>query len=209
MEYPVRVSPVKIRILIYHFRLKPKAELHSQLSDTARQSGDTIRKTVPIRYPVSQACLLRTPLSEPSVIQHKELYTAFFRFPGNLQYLLLIKIHIGGFPVVDEDRTRSVSPVPSGKPLLIQAVESLAQVIQALIRVGHYSLRRLERLSRLQFPIKTVRMYSHEYPRSTVGTDLRLGEEIAAVDKTEPDSLPLELICMVPLQYNERIVLVG
>ena len=91
----------------------------------------------------------------------------------------------------------------------LQAVESLAQVIQALIRVGHYSLRRLERLSRLQFPIKTVRMYSHEYPRSTVGTDLRLGEEIAAVDKTEPDSLPLELICMVPLQYNERIVLVG
>ena len=193
---PIRMSAVEVRIFVHHLRLKPETELHSQISDAACKSGNAVRQPIPVGHPVPKTRMLRTALPEPAVVQDKELYAAVSCLPGNVQYPFLIEIHICGFPVVDEDRALPVSPVSSCQSFLVQLMEGLAQIVQSPVRIDHHSLRRLECLSRLKFPVKAVRMDPHKDSCGAMGADFRLGKKIAAVDKAESNRLSLELICM-------------
>ena len=58
-----------------------------------------------IDLPVSEACIIIIAVTEPSVIHNQHLNAAFFRFFCDGNEFFRIKIKIGCFPVVDQNRT--------------------------------------------------------------------------------------------------------
>ena len=75
---PVRMRPVTVTVHIYHLRLHPDTKGKSERVDLVRQSPDTVRQLLFIRFPVTQRTLIILTLPEPAVIHHKQLYPCLF-----------------------------------------------------------------------------------------------------------------------------------
>ena len=114
MDNPIWMLLVDWSILVDHFQLHPQAEFHAHIVDTLSQASNTIRQQLLIWCPISQAMIIITAGGEPAIIQDKQLYACFLGLAGNLYQLVLIKVKVGGFPVVDKDRANLVPPYPSG-----------------------------------------------------------------------------------------------
>ena len=71
MQAPVRMGTVQITVRRYHFRLKPKAHLEPHGIDLFRQQLQTAGQLFFIHHPVPKRTVIRVPLAEPAVIQHK------------------------------------------------------------------------------------------------------------------------------------------
>ena len=191
---PVRMFPVKVGIFVHHLRFEPEAEFHSQVFDLFCQPRDTLREPFRIGFPVSKPRLVRTPFSKPSVIQDEKLDSGIFRSLCQFQKLIFVKIKISGFPVIDENGTLPVSPVPPGQPFLVKSVEGLAHIIHAPVRINHHRLRSLEFFAWFQLPVKPFRMNAQEDAGGIMGVYFRLSQEISAVNQTESHDFPLKFI---------------
>ena len=206
---PVRMFTVEVRVLVNHLRLEPETELHTQILDPLCQSGDAVLQAVRIRDPVAQSRMFTAPFPEPSVIEHEQFHTALAGFLRDPHQLVFREVKIGRFPVVDQDRPFPVTPVTSGKALLIQPVVCLAQMVQPLIRIYHYRFRRLEFFRRIKLPVKAMGMDAHQHSCGIICIHFHLCQEIAAVYQAESDRFSLEFICCRALQDDERIVVMG
>ena len=71
--------------------------------------------------------------SKPAVIKDEQLNSALLRLPRDGYELLSGEIKICRLPVVDEYRSRLVSPLTSCKSLLIQLVEGLAHLVESQV----------------------------------------------------------------------------
>ena len=143
---------------------------------------------------------------EPAIIQHKQLHACLLCLGSNPDQLVLIKIKIGGFPIVNQNRANPVTPCPPGQTAAVQAVKGLAHAVHPLAGINHHRLRCLERLPRLQLPAKALRMNAQHDAGCIEGINLHLCQEIAAVHQRKADCLPLIFIRVRPLQNQERIV---
>ncbi|MNL56567.1 hypothetical protein D3C87_1800700 [compost metagenome] len=54
-----------------------------------------------VNSPVAQGTQIIVSLTEPTVVQDKELYTKFFPFAGDRFDLVGVKVKVGGLPVVN------------------------------------------------------------------------------------------------------------
>ncbi len=146
---PVRPGTVQLRIRRHHLRLKPDAEFHPQSPHLLRQIRKASRQLLLIDLPVPQGALVNIPVSKPAVVHDQHLNAPLLRLPGNRQQLLRIKIKIGGFPVVDENRPFPVKIRAADQMSPVQVMENTAHFPQPLIRVNTHHLRRHKGLPRL------------------------------------------------------------
>ena len=93
--------PVKVGIFVHHLRFEPEAEFHSKGLYPFRKPSNSLGKPLRIGLPVSQACAVAAPLSEPAVIQDKKLNSRSLCGLCQPEKLFLRKIKIRGLPVVD------------------------------------------------------------------------------------------------------------
>ncbi len=61
--------------------------------------------------PVAESSVVVVAGSEPAVVQYEEFHAYFLSFSCNIQDLLFVKIKIGCFPVIQEDRACLISPL--------------------------------------------------------------------------------------------------
>ena len=206
LQNPVRMLPVQIGILVYHLRLKPEAEFHSKSFYLFREPPDPFRQTLPICIPVSKSCMLSVSFPEPSVVQHKKLHAALPGFFRNLQELFFRKVEVSSFPVINKDRSGTVSPESPCQSPSIKAVKSLAHAVQPLFGINYDCLGSLKLFSRFQLPVKSVRMDPRRHACDVMGIHFRLYPEVPAVDQADADHLPGSLCSVRTFQRYKRIL---
>ena len=133
MDNPIWMFLVDWGIFIYHFQLHPQAEFHAHVVNALGKTGNAIWQQFLIWCPISQAMIIIPASGEPAIIQNKQLYTGFLSLAGNPYQLVLIKVKVGGFPVVDQDRTNLVPQYSMSQTAAVQLVENMAHAIQACI----------------------------------------------------------------------------
>ena len=69
-------------------------------------------------------------MAEPAVIQNKQINSCLFGTAGKRKQLLFAEIKIGGFPVVDENRTGRKSMGSCDNMVLNKMMEAAAHSIQ-------------------------------------------------------------------------------
>ena len=202
---PVRMFSIKIAVFAYHFRLKPKTEFHPFCLCLLRNSRNAIGQFLQIRIPVAKGRMIILPFSEPSVIQYKQFDSKPFRRAYDLKNLFLIEIKISRFPVVDENRSRPVSPVSSCQACTIQTMECLTHPVKSAIRIDHHRLRCLKLVSVFHLPGKPVRMNSQRHSCDIVCIHLCLRQKISTVDKAEAIHFPTHFCSILPPQCQKWI----
>ena len=130
---PVRMLSEQITVSAGHLRFKPQSKQHSHILDLLCQSCYARRQLVQIYIPVSKRTGIVVPLAKPSIIQNKQFNPQFPGFFCNGQDLFFIKIHVSGFPVINQNWALTISPVPSGKPFPVKCVICLTHSVQSLI----------------------------------------------------------------------------
>ena len=206
VQDPVGMSAVKLTVLVDHLELDPEAELHAERIDALRKARDAVRQAVGVRPPVAKATRLTAARGEPAIVEDEELDADIVRRLGDAHELLLIEIEVRGLPIVDEDGAHLVAPDTARQARAVDLVEVLAHAVEAVVRPDHDGLRRLERIRRRELPTELLRMDAHRHARDIEGVDLRLREEVAAVDEREADGLALLLVCLRALEDEERVV---
>ena len=120
---------VAVTVLVYHLKLYPETEFQAHLLDLTGKSGNSVRKLILIYEPVAKPLVIIVSGSEPSVIQNEKLYPNLFGFFCNIEDFFLIKIKIGCFPVIEEDRACMISPFSTHQTVTVQSVVSLAHSV--------------------------------------------------------------------------------
>ena len=100
LNQPVRMSAIEIAVHIGHLKLYPQAEFHAQSFNLFRQPLDAVWQAFGVGVPVTQSGIIIVAGAEPTVIQHKQFHAVCLGSSGNFYELVLIKIKVGGFPVV-------------------------------------------------------------------------------------------------------------
>ena len=208
MDSPIRMPTVQVGILVYHFRLEPQAKLHAKRLNTICQPGDAVRQAGAVGYPVSQTGAVIVSLTKPAIIKYEQFNALLMRSFRNIEQLLLIKIEVSTLPVVEQDRTRAITPVTMCQPLLIQAVEGLAHAVQTVVRIHHNRLGCLERFARCELPRKTKRMDTHSQAGDAPRVHLGLCQKVARVNQAKANGLALCFGRFAPFERDKRIVVV-
>ena len=99
-QCPVGIPSVEIAVGVYHFRLKPEAELKSHIVDLVRKAFYALRKLVRIYKPVTEPGRIIVSCAKPPVVKNEQLYTGLSALLCYLKDRLLCKAHFGGFPVI-------------------------------------------------------------------------------------------------------------
>ena len=147
--------------------------------------------------------------TKPAIIQHKHLDTAFFGFRCDLKDQFFTDIKLGCLPVIDQDRTRFVTPWTPDKSRSVEAVKTPAHPVQSLIRIDHDRFRSLERITRFQLPFEPVGINAHQYAGKTVLVHMYLSKKVPAVNKRESEHFPGVFGRMDAFECKKRIMLMG
>ena len=123
------MGAVKTAVPADHLRLEPQAEFHSHVPDFTCQPCYPIGQLMQVGIPVPQGSGVIVPLSKPPVIQHEQLYAQLPCLVCNGENLFLVKIHVCGFPVINQDGPFPVPPIPPGKPGPVELVERLTHAV--------------------------------------------------------------------------------
>ena len=208
-DAPVRMGTEQVGILVDHFRLKPQTKLHAQPVNAFCQTGDAVCQTFRVCYPVAQTGKVIAACAEPAVIQNKQLHTVIFGGFRDFHQLVLVKIEVSSFPVVNQDRAGAVTPVAPCQTLLIQLVEGLAHAIETFGGIDHDGLRGLEVFSRLQLPVELEGIDAHGNTGGIPAVHLYLRKEIAGVYQAEADGLAGKFRGFRALEDDKGVVVVG
>ena len=104
----IRVRPVKIAVLRYHFRLDPDAERKSHCMHFFGKLRKRHAELLLVDVPVAETTVIIVPFSEPAVVDDQKIDAQIFCLFREIQYLLPVKIEIAGFPAVKKNRCHLV-----------------------------------------------------------------------------------------------------
>ena len=209
LQRPVRMLPVQIAVLRYHLRLKPESELHTHLMNFLRQRCQAAPDLLLIHKPVAKSAVIVIALSEPAVIQYQHLNSKLLCLSGNFQDLVIIKIKICRFPVVDQNRTARMLPRPAAHMLAKNLMVRRGQAAKSLSGIRENCLRRKEILSCFQLHGKPVRMNSHLHSGLSPLIHLCRRDKVSAVCQAEAKAFS-GFLSRVPIAENHcRIVLMA
>ena len=143
------MGAVQIGILADHLGFHPQTELQPEVMNIPCQLLKGAAELLLVYGPVAEAGGIVVPLAEPSVVQHQHIHAQFLRFPGKVQQAFRVKIKIGRFPAVEQDRFPCLPPPRMNDFLPDNPVIVPAQAVQAVPAVGEDRFRGLEAFSRL------------------------------------------------------------
>ena len=89
-----------------------------------RYSRQAIRELCPVNGPIAQRTAITVAFAKPSVVQNEHFNAKLAGLSCNGKKLFLIKIKVGGFPVVNENRPFPVTPGPARKPFAVQRMKN-------------------------------------------------------------------------------------
>src|SRR5689334_20695628 len=112
MQAPIGMGSVQFAIHRHHLWFEPKAKLKPKAVHITRQWFQSFRKFTTIDKPVAQGRRVIIPDSEPTIVQHEQLYTKLTGFPRDRHDFIRIEVEISTFPVVNEHRSRPVTILP-------------------------------------------------------------------------------------------------
>ena len=100
-QHPVRMRLIQAAVPIDHLRLKPETKGKPHGPYFLRQPFDAVRQLLPVRIPVPKRRSVIVTAAKPPVIQDEQLHTGLPGLFRQVQKLFFLKLHIGGFPVID------------------------------------------------------------------------------------------------------------
>ena len=167
-QRPIGMGPVKIRIRIHRFRLKPKAKFQTHMVDPFAEALDALGQFLLIDRVVAQTGGIVIALAKPAVIQHKQFATQFLRLLGQVQKLTPIKIKHAAFPVVIEHRAFPILPVNGNDMLQDEFVHFFTHSAEAPVGYRQNRFRRFKELTGQQFPAEIVCRNTLHHPGETL-----------------------------------------
>ena len=149
--------------------------------DSIGKTAQSVGQLAPVVHPVAQRAVVQIPVAEPAVIQHKQVDACVLGAGSQLQQLLLVKVEIGGFPVVDQQRTGGMGKCAPGDVTAAQMMEFPAHAVQAVGGVAQVGFRGLEILTGLQLPAELEGLNADLNPCHVVAVHEHIGQKAAAV----------------------------
>ena len=208
-QRPVGMGPVQVAVLGNHLRLKPEAEFHAHGVDLFGKSAQGAAKLLCVYEPVAQSAVVVVSFPEPAVVQHQHFDAEPGRLGGDGKELVLIKVKIGGLPVVDEDRAALMLPGASAHVLPQDAVIVLRQGGKAAGGIAQNRLRRREAFSGLQAEGEPVGMDPCLYSGRASLILLGRGGEVSAVCQAEAVAVSRVLVRLRAAQNHGRVVVMA
>ena len=108
MICPIGMSAIQIAVGIYHFRLNPNTEIHSEFIYIIYQFINPIWKLFFINIPIAKPCPVIISFAEPSVIHNKKFNTDIRCQFGKGCLLRYIYIKFSCFPRIIKHRKRLI-----------------------------------------------------------------------------------------------------
>ncbi|MNW53058.1 hypothetical protein D3C74_306030 [compost metagenome] len=144
-------------------------------------------------------------MSKPSIIEYKQFNAKLAARFGNGFYAVRVKVKIGCFPVVNQDRTFLITILTSAQTCAIQLMEGSRHSAKTFFRIDHYSFRCLKSLTGLKPPREVKWIDTDRYTRHSVLLYFRFRDKIAAVNQTKAVYLPLSLVGIWRKKRQKRI----
>ena len=206
MQCPVGMCAVEIAVGRNHFRFEPKTELHSQSVNPFYQSGKSALQLVLVDVPVAKRAVIAVALAEPTVVQNQHFNTQSGSFLCKGVNLLFVKVEVGRFPVVDQNRAALGFPLAAHKMVGVQPVVGAAHVAEAMRRKHRDCLGRFKDFARSKMPAEAFGMNAHENAPAAVGVHFRRSEKVARVDQAEPADRAAFFGCGLLAKREEGVV---
>ena len=131
-QRPIRMGPVKVRILVDALRLEPEAKLHSQLLDFGGKARHALGQFLGIHIVIAQTRLIVVSGTEPAVIQYEKLHAQLFCSACQPYQLSVGELKKMRFPVVGEDGALLALPLAADDVIIDKAVEIFPQAVEAV-----------------------------------------------------------------------------
>ena len=209
LDRPVGVCTIQIAVGRHHFRLHPKAELEAHGVDLFGKAVDAGGQLLFVDRPIAERALIVVAFAEPAVVEHKQLRADVLGGLRDAENLLFVKVEIGRFPVVDEDRTVLVLPIAAHDVFFDERVHVLAHAVESPVGEGHDAFGRVKALVGFQQPVEFKRVDTVLDAQQTVGRYLGAGNVVAGIDKVKAVAFALQLGAVVAFDGKKRVVAVG
>ena len=121
--------------------------------------------------------------AEPSVVAHEHIDAEARCLIGDADQLVGVEVKIRRLPVVDEDRPLAELPRTPDEMVSVEVMERPRHAAEPCVRVNEHRLRRIKRSSRLQLPLKRLRMNAHDHTDLIKRVLLHFCEEIPGIYK--------------------------
>ena len=129
----IRMRAEKIGILVYHFGLEPKTELHSETVYVLDDRVKSTNQLLLLYYPVTKSRPVIIAFSKPTVVENEGVYTKSCRRRSYLLELIGGKIKLSTFPVIDNQWATSLCVLLIDKMLTHCIVELTAHTANTLV----------------------------------------------------------------------------
>ena len=206
---PVRMLAEEIAVFIDHLGLNPETEQQALFMNQTAQIPQLPAEFVLIYKPVSEPPEVIIPVSEPSVIHHDHFNAQALRLFRQRQNISPVKIHVEGFPAVEQDRSHPVSPAASADMRTDTVMQIAGQPGKAFRRKSHNHFRRGKDLPRLQ---RIGKLFLHQpqlHPGLVKLVPARTAAEAAAVNKLHGIAGSGSFRRLLIREDHHRIKLVG
>ena len=187
VQTPVRVGLIQFADRGDHLRLEPETKFQAQSIDLFRQFFHAAADFIFVNEPVAQRALIAVALTEPAVIQHEHFDTAVGSFFGDGEDFFVVKVEVGGFPVVDQYRTGFVTPFTATEVAAVQLVEGAGHFAQTFIGEDEDRFRSDKGFSRFQTPSEVAWIDAGHQTDSAVRVGVSGNFEVAGVNQRQTD----------------------
>ena len=103
---PVGVRSEQIAVTLYHFGLKPQAEVHTERINAVNKLVKTVGKFFLINKPVAKTCAVVISFSEPAVVHNKKLASKLCRLFCKLKLTFCVNVKRRSLPRIIQNGKR-------------------------------------------------------------------------------------------------------
>ena len=121
-------------------------------------------------------------MAEPAVVDHQHVHPQRLCRTGKGQELFFVKVHVQGFPAVEQDGPLFQGNVMAAEVFPQEAVPGLREACEAAVAVAQKKLRGLEAGPRLQKPGEALGIHAGDKAHGAGLIQLDLRPVIAGVD---------------------------
>ena len=185
------MSAVKITVRIYHFRFKPKPEAHTERIYFIGKTPKSVRQSVGVFHPIAQSRVIGYSLAEPAVVEHHCVNSYLRSLFRNFNKLFLVKIKIGGFPVVYKHKPLGIAVFAPAKPCAVKLMINSRHFADTVCGIHKNRLGSAEGIVPFKRVGKLKRIYTDICARGIVCVQLNARNEISAVNQAEAVNIAL------------------
>ena len=184
------MSTIQVTVGIDRLRFEPEAEFQTKTVDLLCQTAEAIWQFLSIDGIISKARRIVIALTEPAVIQHKQLTAQSLGLLCQLHQTGLIEIKTAALPTVIQHWANPLSPEPRNDMRVYIIMYPCRHAIESPIRPDQHRFRRFIAAAGLQYRTEIRRIDALHHPGQALQRPLGRGiviagpDEIDAVDRT-------------------------